>query len=92
MYIADKEKKIIESFIKYLSNDIFTKEKGFNLEMNMNSNLIYNMFDKPQNEIKEASKPINKELFEFAYRNSKLKYYTDEYDENKTDIIETRLM
>ena len=27
MYIADKEKKIIESFIKYLSNDIFTKEK-----------------------------------------------------------------
>lgn len=27
MYIADKERKIIESFIKYLSNDIFTKEK-----------------------------------------------------------------
>ncbi len=86
----------ISDYVNYLvsltvtNKDIFTKEKGFNLEMNMNSNLIYNMFDKPQNEIKEASKPINKELFEFAYRNGKLKYYTDEYDENKTDIIETR--
>ena len=27
MHIADKERKIIESFIKYLSNDIFTKEE-----------------------------------------------------------------
>ena len=31
-----------------------------------------------------------KELFEFAYRDGKLKFYTDEYDENKTDIIEGR--
>lgn len=76
--------------ISATNENIITKEKSFTLDMNMNSNLNYQMFDKPQNEIKEAYKPVNKELFEFAYRNGNLKFYTDEYDENKTDIIEGR--
>lgn len=76
--------------ISATNENIITKEKSFTLDMNMNSNLNYQMFDKPQDEIKEAYKPVNKELFEFAYRNGNLKFYTDEYDENKTDIIEGR--
>lgn len=76
--------------ISATNENIITKEKGFTLDMNMNSNLNYQMFDKPQDEIKEAYKPVNKELFEFTYRNGNLKFYTDEYDENKTDIIEGR--
>lgn len=76
--------------ISATNENIITKEKSFTLDMNINSNLNYQMFDKPQDEIKEAYKPVNKELFEFAYRNGNLKFYTDEYDENKTDIIEGR--
>ncbi len=76
--------------ISATNENIITKEKSFTLDMNMNSNLNYQMFDKPQDEIKEAYKSVNKELFEFTYRNGNLKFYTDEYDENKTDIIEGR--
>lgn len=76
--------------ISATNENLLSKGKGFSLDMNINSTLNNKMFDKPQYETKEAYKPVNKELFEFAYRDGKLKFYTDEYDENKTDIIEGR--
>lgn len=72
------------------NENLLTKERGFNIDMNISSTLNHKMFDKSQDEIREAYKPVNKALFEFAYRDGKLKFYTDEYDENKTDIIEGR--
>ena len=72
------------------NENLLSEERGFNIDMNINSTLNNKMFDKSQDEIREAYKPVNKELFEFAYRDGKLEFYTDEYDEDKTDIIEGR--
>lgn len=75
----------------YTTNEnLLSQEKGFNLEMNINSNINQKMFDSPQSEIKKAHQPVNKDLFKFAYRNGSLDFYTDEFDENKTDILEGR--
>ncbi|MGL5314101.1 MAG: hypothetical protein ACRC92_12705, partial [Peptostreptococcaceae bacterium] len=40
--------------ISAANENLITQKKGFNLEMNMNSNLGYKIFDKSEEEIKEA--------------------------------------
>lgn len=75
----------------YATNEnLLSKESGFSIDMNINSTLNQKMIDKSQDEIREAYKTVNKELFEFAYRDGELAFYTNEHDENKIDIIEGR--
>ncbi|MGL5693096.1 MAG: hypothetical protein ACRCXA_03405 [Peptostreptococcaceae bacterium] len=86
----------IDNYTNYRINlqarnkDLMNSSKGFSLEMNIYSILNQDMEDKSEEEIKTAYNDVNNELFEFVYKSGKLKFYSEEYDKSKTNIIETR--